>query len=305
MKKILIGLIVFIAISLSFEAQGQFNAARYKYDYFGGIKIGKTVEIGTTLTYTNKAGSFLGHIDSLVVDNVTTPTLFKLYSGLTELRTSPQTADYVIDKVGSTYYARPGIGTGYTAYSGATASTVINAAITAMTTGGDIYFKRGSYTITASIVDAGYSNVNLIFEKGAKLIAGNALNAPVIDLTTVSHWRIKGVEIDGNSANQAIPTANDGIKMNTVNDIIVSDAYIHDVREFGFYITGVSSYSGIINSTLTTCGWNGVQLGWINNGTYLFCKDCDISHCGDNGASLGGFAPVSYTHLTLPTKRIV
>lgn len=63
-----------------------------------------------------------------------------------------QTADYVIEKVGSTIYARPGFKSGLPAYSGSDAYTVIQAAIDTLTAsgsrgtgGGKIHVKNGTY----------------------------------------------------------------------------------------------------------------------------------------------------------------
>src|ERR1035437_452480 len=52
-------------------------------------------------------------------------------------------ADYVIEKISTTYYARPS--GSYTAYSNADATVVIQAAIDALTNGGNIYIKAGLY----------------------------------------------------------------------------------------------------------------------------------------------------------------
>jgi len=200
---------------------------------------------------------------------------------------------YVIEKISTTYHARPGRNTGLTAYSGATAATVINQAIAALTSGGDIYFKQGIYTITASIVDGGNSDINLIFEKGAKLTAGNALNLPVIYLTSVSRWRVKGMEIDGNKANQTAPDGSgapqtDGFWAHGCNDIIVSDAYIHDCGRFGANFDYSSTYSGIENSHITLCGWNGINLGNLYTDVGLFAVNNEVSHCSDVGITTYG-----------------
>jgi len=106
--------------------------------------------------------------------------------------------NYTIERIVNTYYANPSPGSGLTAYSGAAAATVINQAITALTAGGNVYFKQDTYVLDDSIGDGGRSNINLIFERGAILYCNDSLNAPAIYLNGVSHWKIEGVEINGN-----------------------------------------------------------------------------------------------------------
>ena len=59
-------------------------------------------------------------------------------------------ASYVIYIDGSTYYAQNGQ-TGINDYSGSDAKTVIESAITALTNGGKVFIKGGTYTITSPI----------------------------------------------------------------------------------------------------------------------------------------------------------
>src|SRR6185312_4291937 len=75
-----------------------------------------------------------------------------------------QTADYVIEKVGSTIYARPGYKSGLPAYSGSDAYTVIQAAIDRLTqtgggigsAGGRIHIKRGVYSLSNELHIVGW-----------------------------------------------------------------------------------------------------------------------------------------------------
>jgi hypothetical protein len=72
-----------------------------------------------------------------------------------------QLADYVIEKIGSTYYANPNIGTSHTAYSGAAFATVMNSAITQLTSGGNIFVKPGTYYGADSIGITNLSNIKI------------------------------------------------------------------------------------------------------------------------------------------------
>lgn len=167
--------------------------------------------------------------------------------------------DYTIGKSGSNYYAFDN--TGNTAFTGTNAATVINSAIFSLANGGTISFTRADYNLSYPIIDSGRASINLVFAKGAKLIAGAALNKPVIYLTSTSHWRVYNVEIDGNASNQTAPQVSgapsiipDGFGASTCTDVILYDAYIHDVRRFGANFDESSKASGIINSYVTLCG---------------------------------------------------
>jgi hypothetical protein len=77
----------------------------------------------------------------------------------------PKTVDYIVWKNGSTYYAGDGT-TGVVTYSGSAFHTVINNAIAALTTGGTILVKPGTYVLTATVTLA--DNIH-IMGYGAKL----------------------------------------------------------------------------------------------------------------------------------------
>jgi parallel beta-helix repeat protein len=203
------------------------------------------------------------------------------------------TYSYVIDTIAGVVSATARAGSGLSSYTGTVAATVINQAIAALTSGGDIYFKRKNYTITTSIVDGSNSDIKLIFERGAKLTAHDALHAPVIYITGESHWRIENATIDGNANQQATPllsggTYPDGIWFSTCSDAIIKDCYIYNCRRFGANFDESSLASGIINSVVTTCGWNCINLGNHNTDLDLFAINNDISHASDVGIALYG-----------------
>ena len=203
------------------------------------------------------------------------------------------TSSYIIDIIAGRVYAIPRPGSGYAYYSGTVAATVINQAIAALTNGGDIYFRNKNYTITTSIIDGGNSDIRLIFERGASFTAGDSLNAPVILITNEDRWIIDGIEVDGNSTMQRTPLLSggvypDGIWFSTSDNCLVTNAYIHHVRRFGANFDESSLASGIQNSLVTLCGWNGVNLGNHNTDLNLFAINNDISHCSDVGTALYG-----------------
>jgi hypothetical protein len=78
-----------------------------------------------------------------------------------------QTADYVIEKVGSNIYARPAFKSGLPAYSGSDAYTVIQAAINALTPsgavgtgGGSIMLGKGIFSLTNELTITGWESGN-------------------------------------------------------------------------------------------------------------------------------------------------
>lgn len=197
-----------------------------------------------------------------------------------------QTASYVIEKISTTTYARPAYKSGLPAYSGTTSSTIINNALANLTSGGTMFIRAANYTITAKLVDGGNSNINLIFEKGAKLTAGAALNDQVIELTNVSHWRITYAEIDGSTATQTNRTLDPScIFVDGCNDVIIDHAYLYGGHEYGVFIKNNNTYCGIQNSTITLCDWNGITFGGNYTGVSCFAKHNDISNSGDVGIS--------------------
>jgi len=72
-----------------------------------------------------------------------------------------KTYDYIVDKIDSVYYATAKPNTSYTSYSGSVASTVINSAISQLTSGGNIYIKAGTYNITTRILIENKSNLKI------------------------------------------------------------------------------------------------------------------------------------------------
>ena len=130
-------------------------------------------------------------------------------------------ADYIIEKIGSTYYARPK-GT-YVAYSGTSFKTVIENAISQLTSGGIVYISAGLYdnldfiNITEnniSIIGAGKYFTKLKLKASADV--GRTINQFVglINTGTVNHFTIKDIELDGNGANQTV--IDSGTTMNAV-----------------------------------------------------------------------------------------
>ena len=272
MKKLIT---ILIFISLTIVGFGQTYAGK-------GIRVGKFTTNG-----------FVRVIDSITVDNKTTPTLFKVYGGATELQTSPQFADYVIDKVGSTYYARPGIGTTYTAYSGSVPSAIINSAMGQLTAGGVIYIKAGLYDNCDSIT-VPYDNITI---RGAGKYLTKLKIKANFDVTKIhqtgfivnrgmDHFTISDLELDGNGANQSkidngagLTALISGVYARDVASSFptVENCYIHDFTEFGVLYATVSN--GLIqNCHFADNYWNNISF-WSST---TWCQALD-NYCEGSG----------------------
>jgi hypothetical protein len=75
--------------------------------------------------------------------------------GVETIAVTRQVASYVIELIGSTVYARPAPNSGLTPYSGSDAYTVIQAAINALTNGGRIFVRTGTYTLSQALLFSG------------------------------------------------------------------------------------------------------------------------------------------------------
>lgn len=217
--------------------------------------------------------------------------------------------DYIIEEVSGTTYARPNPNSSYTAYSNAVPSTVINSAISQLTSGGVIWFKEGTFDNCDSIV---VDKNNIIFQgsgqrktilklkasfDAAKKFSDGFIQVTGTDVT------IRDLEIDGNAANQtkidhgtsdAVAIIN-GIESEDAHRLTIDNVYIHDFTETCIFATGCD-YGKILNSTIEDGFWNGITLGW---GTQDWVVDKNIvqgstpvlgdsSSIGDVGIALYG-----------------
>jgi len=127
-------------------------------------------------------------------------------------------ASYIIGIDGSDYYTVDYLGQ-VTRYPSASynAATVINNAIAALTSGGRIFIKSGSYSISTSLIDNGVSGIEIYGEGHSTVLTlATGVNDPIIHLTTVNDWTIRDMKLDGNEANQTGDTAEGVIFFNAV-----------------------------------------------------------------------------------------
>ena len=203
-----------------------------------------------------------------------------------------ETYSHIIRISGSNYIVENGL-TGAIEFQSTNAAQAIT---NGLSRGGSILIKAGTYPITTTAYGQGVNDVTLVFEEGAKLVLANNVNAPVLWITGVSDWLIVNPEIDGNMANNQEFTDTDGLIVHDSRNVHVDEAYIYNVRIFGFYVNLNCENCGITNSLVTNCGWNCITLS-DSTGSYAIGNE--VSHCGDVGItcySWSGIIQNNYVH---------
>lgn len=165
-------------------------------------------------------------------------------------------ADYVIEKIASTYYARPS--GSLTAYSNASASSVINSALGQLTSGGKIYLNfKGVVWDNCDSIRISYNNITIEgsdkYSGGLKIKA----NKDIGRTSTMSmFWIAYGVnnatfrnlQIDGNKSNQSkaweVTNVNARICGITgfgdgTDKVLIENCYVHDFTQYGIYLTNL------------------------------------------------------------------
>ena len=164
-------------------------------------------------------------------------------------------SSYIIEKIGSTIYARPGIGTSYTAYSGANLTSVLNNAMGQLTLGGIIQIKEGTYDDLLPMVIP-YDKITIvgsgIGKTILKLIANASIGVARGDMFFVNgkdNITFAHLELDGNKSNQdeidngasSIANSNgifaqDTVATTNTDDLLVEKCYIHDFTRSGIVV---------------------------------------------------------------------
>jgi hypothetical protein len=196
--------------------------------------------------------------------------------------------------------------------SGTAAETVINAAISALTTGGKIVIANGTYTFTTAPINLGggnyaaigstsVSNIELYGEGNATvLMAGTNLNAVVIGVANVGGWYIHDLQVNGNRAQQSASGVSgiglDGIWASTTgtNDETIEHCYIQNAKTYGIVIGGYNEQ--ILNNRVVDSGANGIQ---VNPGSDDLIQGNIVNEAPQVGISLAGYTgegPLAHTN---------
>ena len=199
--------------------------------------------------------------------------------------------------------------TGQIVFQSTNSSQVFSNAVRNCSLGGSIDVETGTYTVNTLWWMYKANGITLNFDNGATLVAGNGIDTSVLALFNSNNDIINGITINGNAANQVIngptkspinpggqtvsPANPDGVYIGGSNDKI-SNAIIYDCREMGvticadgFYVAN-AVHSGVENSQLYDCGWNGFSATGGLCDQNCYCLNNQIWGCGDVGASTYG-----------------
>jgi hypothetical protein len=170
----------------------------------------------------------------------------------------PSGVSYTIYKEGSTYYAKNAYGA--IDYSGASASTVIQNCINALTNGGLIFITKGQYLISSQI-SVSRSNVFLCGEsKNSTILQSSGLgNNDMIKVQNANNFAISHMGLIGD--NTAVGAA--VLSIQNVNNFLVEDIEVQKAPDCGIWIMG--SKNGIIRGVISHHNGNPTQTSGYDN----------------------------------------
>ena len=174
----------------------------------------------------------------------------------------PGAPSYTIWKEGNTYFAKNS--NGKIEFSGTNASQVINQA---KVSGGVIFLKEATYTLTDSIDLTGYDNLSIVGEgRGTVLYLADGVNKPVIYAKESSGIVIKNLKIYGNKVGQTGGTGVSGIRFQGVTNFIIEKVWIENTYHQGIDIVDSSGtpseYALISNVVIEGSGAAGIYIGF-------------------------------------------
>ncbi|GAH66872.1 unnamed protein product, partial [marine sediment metagenome] len=105
---------------------------------------------------------------------------------------------------------------------------VINSAIVALATGGEITLAyHGTWVVNTTIVDNGVDNIAIRGLGNSTILqAAGGFASPIFELTGVDHWMIRDLQIDGNSVATHCIYAH-GTNVSHDYDHTVINCYVH------------------------------------------------------------------------------
>lgn len=199
-------------------------------------------------------------------------------------------ASYVVWEQDSTYYADHCLGTG-TDYSGLDAKTVFNNCLTALTSGGKVFVKNGTYEIIDVIT---ISNNNVILDGEGW---GTILKIPdtgaaggmwtVVYASQKSGVGVSNLQIDGNYPGNSL-TNKDCVFLNSCNHSFVENVYAHDVADFGILLKTENGTSADVcirhNYVEDIAAWCGITV-WssTDEATRIRVLDNYVYNCPQDG----------------------
>lgn len=153
--------------------------------------------------------------------------------------------------------------TGNIDYKGACAATVIHIAVNALTNGGKIFIKNGTYVLTSTPTIA--TKYITMEGEGRNAVLKIANNTQKNILNITNNWCvIKNISFDGNNANNTNVvgdyTTQNGIYISGANatNILITDCYIYNTCHEGIHVYNGAKDVIISNNFLKSCGNMGV-----------------------------------------------
>jgi len=239
------------------------------------VKLPKTVKlktyVATTLVLTVLLLASVGYV---LTSNGTTVTITP--------QSYIETASYVIEKIGSTYYAKNG-STGEIEFSGTDASQVIQ---NCLSNNVKIYIKKGHYTIKNTIL-VNYDNVTIEGEGSmTELMLDSNANCDLMVVGTIGvlhqEFNLMNIRLHGNKAGNTVGTV---LTLCSIYRATIFNVEIFDGAEDGIKCSGSSGKKTydveISHSKISYNGENGINFNWT---TDLWVQNCII---GYNGRKVG------------------
>ncbi len=182
--------------------------------------------------------------------------------------------------------------TGAIDYSGTDAATVIQSAITALTSGGEVFIKRGTYQITRAI-----SLRSLVYMDGEgpgsvlRMANGTGLDS-VLLLSGLNDVVVCDLAIDGNKANQTSGLGRGidivGVQAGTNGNLVVNRVKVSNTRGDGIIAEGASLVNMALMISHCEIENAGVRSIFILNVNRFLIDSCRALDPGNVNVSLQG-----------------
>jgi len=193
-------------------------------------------------------------------------------------------ASYVVENCSGTITAYHCI-TGSIDYSGSDAATVIQQAINALSSGGLIFIREGTYVLTKTILIPSYVTLTGC-GSSTVLKVGNSANIDAIQNSDMTNGNtkitVRSLRIDGNKANQAPSTSfvAMGIHFTNATDSLIDSVAAENCYDRGFRYHFCKS-SVIRNCVARNCGHFQEQGFTLEQSSYCQVADCYAESCRD------------------------
>lgn len=226
-----------------------------------------------------------------------------------------RSCSFIVFTDGNYYYSQSG-GTGAIIYgsssnlggaSGKDAAGVIYDTISALTSGGKVCIRAGTYTLSTRNVNLGggnyaavgsttVGNIELAGEGNSTiLMASSNLDADVIGFYNlnggIGGWYIHDLQIDGNRANQNSGGGSapylDGVWAWDGSNTVVEHVYVHDCKTDGIDVYGTNPQ--ILNNWVVNNDANGITLDGPSTGGVVAANA--VNGASDVGITLNGNPP--------------